>query len=188
MMRNTPKALPDRPALLPNPHQAHRPTFRPTSPMRAPRLVFDTRHLAATRHSRCKAHVGPFLCPRATRVVAAASSIRAPGATQLVPRAPAIPVVGFLGASLALAYSFLNLGSLSLPPSCPSAVASVRRKSQHARVLPPSNDTRASSTWSGAGPTAPTASDGCGYQMSTPMPTPGRPLLRNGRTDVYPKT
>jgi hypothetical protein len=134
MMRNTPKALPDRPALLPNPHQA----LRLTSPMRAPHLVFDTRHLAATRHSRCKAHVGPFLCPRATRVVAAASSIHTSGATQLVPRAPVIPVVGFLGASLA--YSFLYLGFLPTQLSlgygfCTSEVSACESSSSLERPL-----------------------------------------------------
>jgi hypothetical protein len=49
---------------------------------------------------------------------------------------------------------------------------------------PPPSRPRAASTSSGAGSTAPPASDG--YPTSTP--TPGHPLLRNGRTLVYPES
>jgi hypothetical protein len=49
---------------------------------------------------------------------------------------------------------------------------------------PPPSRPRAASTSSGAGSTAPPTSDG--YPTSTP--TPGHPLLRNGRTLVYPES
>ncbi|KAI0262371.1 hypothetical protein BC834DRAFT_396225 [Gloeopeniophorella convolvens] len=47
---------------------------------------------------------------------------------------------------------------------------------------PPGRRPRAASTSSGAGSTAPPASDG----RPTTTPTPGHPLLRNGQTLVYP--
>jgi len=48
---------------------------------------------------------------------------------------------------------------------------------------PPPHRPRAASTSSGAGSTAPSASDG----RPTTTPTPGHPLLRNGKTLVYPE-
>lgn len=48
---------------------------------------------------------------------------------------------------------------------------------------PPPQRPRAASTSSGAGSTAPSASDG----RPTTTPTPGHPLLRNGKTLVYPE-
>jgi hypothetical protein len=48
---------------------------------------------------------------------------------------------------------------------------------------PPPRRPRAASTSSGAGSTAPSASDG----RPTTTPTPGHPLLRNGKTLVYPE-
>lgn len=48
---------------------------------------------------------------------------------------------------------------------------------------PPPRRPRAASTSSGAGSTAPPASDG----RPTTTPTPGHPLLRNGKTLVYPE-
>jgi len=49
---------------------------------------------------------------------------------------------------------------------------------------PPPRRPRAASTSSGAGSTAPPASDG----RPTTTPTPGHPLLRNGKTLVYPQS
>lgn len=49
---------------------------------------------------------------------------------------------------------------------------------------PPTRRPRAASTSSGAGSTAPPASDG----RPTTTPTPGHPLLRSGKTIVYPES
>ncbi|KAH9053240.1 hypothetical protein EDB87DRAFT_1780498 [Lactarius vividus] len=49
---------------------------------------------------------------------------------------------------------------------------------------PPSSHSRTASTSSGAGSTSAAANNG----HPTTTPTPGRPLLRNGRTLVYPET
>jgi hypothetical protein len=73
------------------------------------------------------------------------------------------------------------------PPGRPPPASSVR---QHSRITPPSgappppNRPRVASTSSGAGSTASPASSG----HPTSTPTPGRPLLRNGRTLVYPES
>jgi hypothetical protein len=73
------------------------------------------------------------------------------------------------------------------PPGPPPPAASVRQQPLFAPppgAPPPPNRPRAASTASGAGSTAPAAS--VGHPTSTP--TPGRPLLRNGRTLVYPES
>jgi hypothetical protein len=64
-----------------------------------------------------------------------------------------------------------------------------QQQSQQPRYAPPSGPPppprrpRAASTSSGAGSTAPPSSDG----RPTTTPTPGHPLLRNGKTLVYPE-
>lgn len=81
------------------------------------------------------------------------------------------------------AQDFYNTGSAATPP--PAA----QQQSQQPRYAPPPGPPpprrpRAASTSSGAGSTAPPASDG----RPTTTPTPGHPLLRNGKTLVYPET
>lgn len=74
-----------------------------------------------------------------------------------------------------------NPGVATTPP--PAA----QQQSQQPRYAPPPGPPpphRPASTSSGAGPTAPPASDG----RPTTTATPGRPLLRDGKTLVYPET
>ena len=73
------------------------------------------------------------------------------------------------------------------PPGRPPPAASVRQQPRYSpppRAPPSSNRPRAESTSSGAGSTASPARDG----HPTNTPTPGHPLLRNGRTLVYPES
>lgn len=81
------------------------------------------------------------------------------------------------------AQDFYNTGGATTPP--PAA----QQQSQQPRYAPPPGPPpprrpRTASTSSGAGSTAPPASDG----RPTTTPTPGHPLLRNGKTLVYPET
>ncbi|KAF8489973.1 hypothetical protein F5888DRAFT_1743414 [Russula emetica] len=80
------------------------------------------------------------------------------------------------------AQDFYNSGNATTPP--PAA----RQQSQQPRYAPPPGPPppcrpRPASTSSGAGSTAPPASDG----RPTTTPTPGCPLLRNGKTLIYPE-
>jgi hypothetical protein len=73
------------------------------------------------------------------------------------------------------------------PPGPPPSAAPVRRQSRYAPprgAPPPTGGSSAASTSSGAGSTSSPARDG----PPTTTPTPGRPLLRNGRTLIYPET
>ena len=76
------------------------------------------------------------------------------------------------------AQEFYSAGTATPPPDEP--------RPQRTRYAPPPGAPpprpRAASTSSGAGSTAPPASDG----RPTTTPTPGHPLLRNGQTLVYP--
>jgi hypothetical protein len=70
-----------------------------------------------------------------------------------------------------------------------NSTPAVQQQSQQPRYAPPPGPPpprrpRAASTSSGAGSTAPPASDG----RPTTTPTPGHPLLRNGKTLVYPES
>lgn len=69
------------------------------------------------------------------------------------------------------------------PPGPPPSSGQQPRYAPPPGAPPPPRRPRAASTSTGAGSTAPPSSDG--YPTSTP--TPGHPLLRNGRTLVYPE-
>ena len=80
------------------------------------------------------------------------------------------------------AQDFYNSGGATTPP--PAS----QQQSQQPRYAPPPGPPpptrpRPASTSSGAGSTAPPASDG----RPTTTPTPGHPLLRNGKTLIYPE-
>ena len=80
------------------------------------------------------------------------------------------------------AQDFYNSGGATTPP--PAA----QRQLQQPRYAPPPGPPpacrpRPASTSSGAGSTAPPASDG----RPTTTPTPGHPLLRDGKTLIYPE-
>lgn len=72
------------------------------------------------------------------------------------------------------------------PPGPPPPAASVRQQPRYGPPpgAPPLDRPRAASTSSSAGSTSPPASNG----HPTSIPTPGRPLLRNGRTLIYPES
>ena len=80
------------------------------------------------------------------------------------------------------ARDFYDAGTATPPPA-------EQQQPQQPRFAPPPGPPppqrpRAASTSSGAGSTAPPSSDG----RPTTTPTPGHPLLRNGKTLVYPET
>ncbi|KAH9040314.1 hypothetical protein EDB83DRAFT_2507647 [Lactarius deliciosus] len=70
------------------------------------------------------------------------------------------------------------------PPGPPPPAAQQPRYAPPPGAPPPSSHSRAASTSSGTGSTSAAANNG----HPTNTPTPGRPLLRNGRTLVYPET
>ena len=73
------------------------------------------------------------------------------------------------------------------PPGPPPPAALVQQQTRYAPppgAPPPTRRPSSASTSSGAGSTSSLARDG----HPTTTPTPGRPLLRNGRTLIYPET
>ena len=80
------------------------------------------------------------------------------------------------------ARDFYDAGTATPPPTEEQQPQQPRYAPPPGR--PPPQRPRAASTSSGAGSTAPPASDG----RPTTTPTPGHPLLRNGKTLVYPET